>query len=259
MYQVPLTPTVDVAGGLGLTFPLVHLIKQLELLLQAYCFEIVACNHFPEPHAEKVHTFAQDLVQCMALSLAEMIASLVQGALYDPSLGLVDGSNAPQPIYTELLNAGCRYRAIREKEARRPSSGLVKATCVPYEGRAEYLHKGKRKVDTSRINLLGDRCWASSLLVWFPAAWMPLVAEALRNKNREIHAHLDTAVPHARDGYLSSLSFKLKRLHVLPTIYKGMLADIYCQKLATAWEHAAPTRVQVSMLLVKGLLRTGFT
>ena len=91
-----------------LTFPLVNLIKQLELLLQAYCFETIACSWVPEQHEEQAKTCAQDLVQCMALSLAEMIANLFRSALHDPSLGLVDNSNAPlltpkfwlQPIYT---------------------------------------------------------------------------------------------------------------------------------------------------------------
>ena len=168
-----------------------------------------------------MEAFAQDLVQCMALYLAETIASLFYGALQDSSQGLVDSSNAPllsptfwvQAIYTELLHAGCRYRAIREKEARRPATSLVKVTCVPFEGLAAHRHKGKRKVGTSRVNLLGDRCWAGNLLVWFPAAWMPLVAEAIHSKNKNVAAHQGTAVLSASAEYLPSIGFKLKRWH----------------------------------------------
>ena len=139
------------------------------------------------------------------------------------------------------------------------------------------MYKGKRRVGTSRVSLLGDRCWAGSLLVWFPPAWMPLVAEALDSKNKAVAARPGTAALYASAEHCSSIGFKLKRwhtdrtgltpilhgstnalwfsldptkfVHLFPTIYEGMLSDVYCQKIATAWEHAAPTGVQVSLLL----------
>ena len=182
-----------------------------------------------------------------------------------------------ETIYTELLDAGCQFRAIREKEARRPATCLAKVTCVPFDGLAAHMYKGKRRVGTSQVSLLGDRCWAGSLLVWFPAAWMPLVAEALDSKNKAVAARPGTAALYASAEHCSSIGFKLKRwhadrtgltpilhgstnapwfsldptkfVHLFPTIYEGMLSDVYCQKIATAWEHAAPTRVQVSLLL----------
>jgi len=76
--------TLPVAWPLArLTFPLVNLLKQLELMLQAYCFETIACSLTPAAHHEQVVAFAQDLVQCMALYLAEMVVSLFQGVLVD--------------------------------------------------------------------------------------------------------------------------------------------------------------------------------
>ena len=48
-----------------LTFPLASILKQLELLLQAYCFETVATSRDPERHEERAVTFAEDLTQCV--------------------------------------------------------------------------------------------------------------------------------------------------------------------------------------------------
>ena len=156
-----------------LTFPLANILKQLELLLQAYCFEAVATSMEPERHEERVVAFAEDLIQCVALHLAETVAGLFQNALQDASRGLVDSNNAPllspkfwlQPIYTELLNAGSRFRAIKAKEIRRPATSLVKVMCVPYAGLAAASHRGKRKVDTSKVSLLGDN--AGQAVCWF--------------------------------------------------------------------------------------------
>ena len=203
-----------------LTFPLASILKQSELLLQAYCFEAVATSMEPERHKDRVEAFAGDLIQCVALHLAETVASLFQEALQDASLGLVDSNNAPllspkfwlQPMYTELLNAGSRFRAIKAKEVRRPATSLVKVMCVPYTGLAAALHRGKRKVETSRVSLLGDKCWAGSLLVWFPASWMPLVVEAIQAKNVAASTRQDTVVPYASQ-IPTNIGFKLRRWH----------------------------------------------
>ena len=154
----------------------------------------------------------------------------------------------------------------------------MKVICVTYEGLAAQTHRGKRKVGTSRVSFVGDKCWAGSLFMWFPAAWMPLVAEAIHGKNRKEVAHHDTVVPSASANYPAGIAFKMKRWHVdrsgqtpilhgsanvswltldpkrivvhlFPTLYEGMLADVYYRKVATAWEKAVMTRVQFSMLL----------
>lgn len=61
-----------------LTFPLVNIIKQLELLLQAYCFETIAGSVVLEDHEEQVTVFAQDLVQYMALYLCRRALARTQ-------------------------------------------------------------------------------------------------------------------------------------------------------------------------------------
>ena len=170
----------------------IHLVKQMEALLQAYCFETIARCRQPDERTARVKAFARDLVQCLALHLAEVVSEVLQGVLRDTAHGLVDTSNAEslspkfwiQAIYTELLHASCRYEAIREKEACRAATALVKVTCLPYDGLAVQRHRDKRRVKHSQVNLLGDRCWTSNLLVWFPAAWFPLVAEAIQYKKQ---------------------------------------------------------------------------
>ena len=62
------------------------------------------------------------------------------------------------------------------QEQKRPPHGLVKILCLPFEGRAQQTK--------TRFSLYFETsCWVDSMFVWFPAAWMPLVVEAIRAKN----------------------------------------------------------------------------
>ena len=84
--------------------------------------------------------------------LAETITGLLQRVLTHPAKGLVNEANAAlltqkfwvQAIYTELLCASSRFRAVREKEQQRPPNGLVKVVCLPFDGAAEQKH-GRKK------------------------------------------------------------------------------------------------------------------
>lgn len=121
--------------------PIKNLVKQMETLLQCYCFETVAMCRHPERQDAYVHRLAQDLAQFLALFLAETVTELLQSVLAYPSKGLY---NAPlltpkfwvQAIYTELLHASGRYRAVREQEQKRPPTGLVKLLCLSYAQKA---------------------------------------------------------------------------------------------------------------------------
>ena len=88
-----------------------------------------------------------------------------------------------QAIYTELLCASSRFRAVREKEQQRPPNGLVKVVCLPFDGAAAQKHGRKKATDARFETMIGRSSWVDSLFVWFPAAWMPLVIDALREKN----------------------------------------------------------------------------
>ena len=105
---------------------------------------------------------------------------------------------------------------------------------------------------------------------------MSLVVEAIHAKNIAAPTHQDTVVPYASQ-LPTSIGFKLRRwhadrsgqtpilhgstnaawltlcpenfVHLFHTLYAGLLDDVYFHKVVTAWERAAATRVQVSLLL----------
>lgn len=56
--------------------------------------------------------------------------------------------------------ASSRFKAVREKKQQRPSNGLVKVVCLPYDGTAEQKH-GRKK--DSRIPSLGCLTFKRSL------------------------------------------------------------------------------------------------
>ena len=244
----------------------------------------------PERQDPYVHRLAKDLVQYLALFLAETVAELLQSVLTHPSKGLVDASNAPpltpkfwvQAIYTELLHASSRYRAVREQK--RPTTGLAKVICLSFDTKARPDHEKKKSSATSHETMLGSSSWANTLYVWFPAAWMPLVVEAVRARTMTglqysmqqgavaRNASSSTVLPVNRE-----LRFRLKRWHVdrkrqSPTrharanvdwlslnifcvtqmfslLREGILRDIFSQKASTAWHPASVDRVVVSLLL----------
>lgn len=75
-----------------------------------------------------------------------------------------------------------RYRAVRKQEEKRPATGLVKVLCLSFDRKARLHHEKKRSSDSSYETMLGSSSWAHTLFVWFPAAWMPLVVEAVRER-----------------------------------------------------------------------------
>ena len=225
----------------------------------------------------------------MAMRLAEIVTELLQSVLQHPAKGLVDESNAPfdfwvQAVYTELLHASSRSHAQRGKEEKRPPHGLVKIFCLPYEGKVQERYD--RRLDTVLCTetLLGASSWVDSMYVWFPAAWMPLVVDAIRAKNvwwdrlgsqqgAVAFADLQAApLPETRD-----LKYKYKQCpmdeeglspildvranvdwltldtrtfyHFFPRLYEGILNDVFTQKASMGWHPASPAHVVVSLLL----------
>lgn len=92
-------------------------------------------------------------------------------------------SSGCKVIYTELLCASSRFRAVREMEQQRPPNGLVKVVCLAYHGAAEKEHGRIKATDASFETMTGPSSWVDSLFIWFPAAWMPLVVEAIRERS----------------------------------------------------------------------------
>ena len=58
----------------------------------------------------------------------------------------------------------------------------MKVVCLPYDGAAEQKHGRKKGSDASFESIVGMSSWVDSLFIWFPAAWMPLVVDAIREK-----------------------------------------------------------------------------
>ena len=275
-----------------LMFPIRDLRRQMETLLQTYCFEIeVTCAQAREQDAF-VRRMALHLTQYLAVFLAETITVLLQRVLTHPARGLVDDTNAAlltqkfwvQAIYTELLCASSRHRAVREQEKQRPPTGLVKVVCLPFDGAAAQKHGRRKPTDARFETMLGGSSSVDSLFVWFPASWMPLVVEALREKSfasTQVVSQMgavastdqtQTELPEGLD-----FTYKVKRwqadargccpvlqsrinvdwltfdprmfVPLFPRLKEGILCDVFIQKAAVAWDNAPSNRIMVSLLL----------
>ena len=275
-----------------LMFPIRDLRKQMETLLQTYCFEIeVTCGQAREQDAF-VRRMALHLVQYLAVFLAETITGLLQRVLTHPAQGLVDETNAAlltqkfwvQAIYTELLCASSRHRAVREQEKQRPPNGLVKVVCLPFDGAAAQKH-GRRKATDARFEtMIGRSSWVDSLFVWFPVSWMPLVVDAIREKSfaysqvvSQLGAVAFTDQSHIELPEALEFTYKVKRWQadargccpvlqsrinvdwltfdpqmfapLFPRLKEGILRDVFIQKAVVAWDNAPSNRIMVSLLL----------
>ena len=159
-----------------LMFPIRNLKKQMETLLQTYCFETAVTCAEAEEQSSYIRRMALHLGQYMAIYLAETITGLLQKVLTHPAKGLVDETNAAlltqkfwvQAIYTELLCASSRFRAVREKEQQRPPNGLVKVVCLPFDGAAEQKHGRQKATDARFETMIGPISWVDSLFIWVP-------------------------------------------------------------------------------------------
>ena len=142
-------------------------------------------------------------------------------------------------------------------------------TCLPFEGRVQERYERRHDSVLCFETLFGASCWVDSMFVWFPAAWMPLVVEAIRAKNvwwerARGHQgavastdHHNTPLPEARE-----FRFKYKKWqmdeegqspildarvnvdwltldtrtfsHFFRQLYSGILHDVFTQK-ASIW------------------------
>ena len=173
-----------------LTIPLEGLSKQIDRLLEGYCFQILATNQYPEAHNGKVLQTATHLTWILAEYLSDTIAWLMRSILSHESKILFDKDTqlllTPKfwllPLYRELLNSARRIRPSPASERARGCTGLVKVIC-----KENKEQKGKRKyhAGTPHLNDRGGfpqwfgSCSLMTLHVWFPACWAPMVAERL--------------------------------------------------------------------------------
>ena len=174
-----------------LTIPLGGLCKQIDRLLEGYCFQILATNRDPDAHNGKIVQTATHLTWILAEYLADTIAWLMRSILEHASKILFDNDTEPLltpgfwilPLYRELLNSARRIRPSAASERARGCTGLVKLIC-----KENKEQRGKRKFhegDPHPNGRGGFTQWFGScslintLYVWFPASWAPMVAERL--------------------------------------------------------------------------------
>ena len=174
-----------------LTIPLEGLSKQIDRLLEGYCFQILATDPNPEAHNGRVLQTATHLTWILAEYLADTIAWLMRSILGHDSKILFDKDTqlllTPKfwilPLYREFLNSARRIRPSPSSERARGCTGLVKVIC-----KENKEQKGKRKyhAGTPQPNdrggftqWFGSCSLMSTLYVWFPACWAPMVAERL--------------------------------------------------------------------------------
>ena len=132
--------------------------------------------------------------------------------------------------------------------------------------------------------MIGPISWVDSIFIWFPAAWMRLVVDAINEKSymhRESAGQLGavafTDQPQPVSSETQDFSFKVKRWQVdqsgscpilqsrinvewftfdpqmftplFPRLYDGILYDVFIQKAAVVWDKAPNSRIMVSLLL----------
>ena len=117
--------------------PLSGLSKQIDRLLEGYCFQILATNRDPDAHNGKIIQTATHLTWILAEYLADTIAWLMRSILDHASKILFDHDTEPLltpgfwilPLYRELLNSARRNRPSAASERARGCTGLVKLIC----------------------------------------------------------------------------------------------------------------------------------
>ena len=174
-----------------LTIPLGGLSKQVDRLLEGYCFQILATNRDPDAHNGKIIQTATHLTLILAEYLADTIAWLMRSILDHASKILFDTDTEPLltpgfwilPLYRELLNSASRNRPSAASERARGCTGLVKLIC-----KENKEQRGKRKFHEGAphpndrggfTQWFGSCSLINTLYVWFPASWAPMVAERL--------------------------------------------------------------------------------
>ena len=146
-----------------------------------------------EAHNGRVLQTATHLTSILAEYLADTIAWLMRSILGHTTKILFDKDTqlllTPKfwilPLYGEFLNSARRIRPSPSSERARGCTGLVKIIC-----KENKEQKGKRKYHAGTphpndrggfTQWFGSCSLMSTLYVWFPASWAPMVADRLFN------------------------------------------------------------------------------
>ena len=150
-----------------LTIPLGGLSKQIDRLLEGYCFQILATNRDPDVRNGKIIQTASQLTWILAEYLADTIAWLMRSILDHASKILFDNDTEPLltpgfwilPLYRELLNSARRIRPSAASERARGCTGLVKLIC-----KENKEQRGKRKFHEGEPHPMTEEALPSGLV-----------------------------------------------------------------------------------------------
>ena len=189
LYHIQVLETVPRRWPLArFTIPLQRCVDYLDRLLAGCCWEVFITRRTPAESVGSLRSVAKSLTILLTGTLAEFLAESFRGVLAHASATLVDEETKHllsanywlKPIYQELLHAASSHNASPEGERKRPCSGLVKVIAHQrqYPGRGRDDH-------TARVSdWIGGHCPADTLMVWFPAHWMPLVLKGMEERGK---------------------------------------------------------------------------
>ena len=149
---------------------------------------------------------------------------------------------------------------------------LSEGSVSPFDGAAAQRHGRRKPTDASFETMLGRSSWVDSLFVWFPASWMPLVVDAIREKScayNQVVSQLGAAFTDQTQTVLPEgldFTYKVKRWQadargccpvlqsrinvdwltfdpqmfapLFPRFTEGILRDVFIQKAVAAWDYA---------------------
>ena len=189
------------------------------------------------------------------------------------------------PLYRELLNSARRIRPSPSSERARGCTGLVKVIC-----KENKEQKGKRKYHAGTphpndrggfTQWFGSCSLMSTLYVWFPASWAPMVAERLFSWSspqrgsaypqhglpasgppqtyfgaHPWHQHSQGATGSSEameDTDSTEVMYKIRQwslpLDSYAVLQEGILCDVFSQKCSAAWQGARGERLTVAIML----------
>ena len=189
-----------------------------------------------------------------------------------------------KPIYQELLHAASGHNSSPEGERKRPCSGLTKVIAH----QRQYPGRGRDDHTARFSDWIGGHCPADTLMVWFPAHWMPQVLRDLEARGDAFRLQhpqwFDGEVPrHLREEQRKALNsrrlqfqcrpyktYPVSLLTVslrfdwlthmvtqkaegyvrqLPNLRNGVVCSIYQTKAATPWGGNKSEGIQISTCL----------
>eukprot|EP00434_Breviolum_minutum_P042861 symbB.v1.2.038169.t2/scaffold5856.1/size23381/1 len=209
-----------------LAIPLGGLSKQIDRLLEGYCFQILATNRDPDAHNGKVIQTATHLTWILAEYLADTIAWLMRSILDHASKILFD--NDTEPLLTPVFGS-CRFI-----------------------GNCSTVH-----VATDQVQHLRELGVAQ--------AWLSLSARKTRSREERESFMKGSHTPTTEEALpsgaavvpvlnVSSRVFWLELddkalLDSYSVLQEGILCDVFSQKCSAAWQGAPGQRLAVAIML----------